>query len=402
MRNLPPITGYALRKDNRQGTRALRLVGKGSWYAVVLLGLVGILLGEGCSGGGEKGNSAQQDSTVSRESAMRDSLRKQLREIDQSLEYASQDAKLYAQRAMVYFHLDKMDSAVYNAKQAVQYDSAEAQYHHALAFYYYTQEKDEKALPHYRKAASLGSENPETYHQMGNSLVMQNKYRASLEWYEKAMEKDSAQALYPFAKAYALREMGQTQAALRWAERSLARDTTFIKTLDLMVDIYLKDLNNIEQADYYNKRILAISQRHPIAAYNAGQIAFRRYLQAGSKPEEEQHLKEAIRAFSRALNSDPSFANAYYNRGYAYQELGKAQKALSDFEMAKRHNPKDPRVYFQMGSIYEYFNEKQRAKRFYKKALELNPGFEDARVALEELGGTPPAGATAGKQAAGS
>lgn len=364
------------------GQRCLRWV-----LAVLLLGGAGLC---GCGGGSDQADQGEAAADTAHSDPRTDTLRARLREINQSLEYADQDAQLYAQRAMVYYQLGKTDSALRDARRAVRYDSTNPARHHALGFYHYAQEQDREAISHYRKAADLGSENPETYHQLGNSLAVQGQYAQALTWYEKALNQAPERPVYHFAKAYALRELNREAEAIRTAEAALGRDSTFIKALDLLVDIYMKDRNDLMRAERYNNKILNKNAHHPVGAYNAGQLAFRRYLRAEQQAAEERYLQAAIRAYTKALRSSPQFGNAYYARGYAYQELGRAQKALSDYQMAQQHNPNDPRIYFQMGAVYEYFNDHTQAKQNYKKALQLKPHFPAARRALQELGGTPP------------
>ena len=44
-------------------------------------------------------------------------------------------------------------------------------------------------------------------------------------------------------------------------------------------------------------------------------------------------FQQAARFFSQAIKKDPGYAEAYYNRGYAYELSGQFDKAYSDYKM---------------------------------------------------------------------
>ena len=47
---------------------------------------------------------------------------------------------------------------------------------------------------------------------------------------------------------------------------------------------------------------------------------------------------EAIEEFTKALDYDDTLADAYYNRGLAYEKLGNIESAMKDFQQAIVHS----------------------------------------------------------------
>ena len=55
--------------------------------------------------------------------------------------------------------------------------------------------------------------------------------------------------------------------------------------------------------------------------------------------------REAIAYFDEAIRLNPSFSDAYTNRGSAYGNLGQHQRAIKDYDEAIRLNPGNAAAY---------------------------------------------------------
>lgn len=92
----------------------------------------------------------------------------------------------------------------------------------------------------------------------------------------------------------------------------------------------------------------------------------------------------AIESFDRAIKTWPGLADAYFERGNAYQILNRDDDALADFEKAADVNPNLYRAYAAMGSIYRSRKDYKRAMDAYTKSLAAKPNVD----ALFERGQT--------------
>ncbi len=80
----------------------------------------------------------------------------------------------------------------------------------------------------------------------------------------------------------------------------------------------------------------------------------------------------AIALFSKALEINPRYAEAYNNRGIAYAKgKGQYEKALSDFLKAIEINPVNADIYDNRGITYERLGDKEKACSDWKKACQL-------------------------------
>lgn len=98
---------------------------------------------------------------------------------------------------------------------------------------------------------------------------------------------------------------------------------------------------------------------------------------------EQGQYGQAIEAFSTAVDLDPTYASAYFQRGQCYQHLHDYHHALENYSLAIRVQPNLPEPYFARGFVYAMLGDLQSAVEDYNKCLQLDP--ENA-VALNHRG----------------
>ena len=100
---------------------------------------------------------------------------------------------------------------------------------------------------------------------------------------------------------------------------------------------------------------------------------------------ESNKFEDAIAEYTEAINIDPNYASAYFNRALAYAIINKYELATRDAEKVLDIEPDSYDAPYVMGIIAEYQNDFQGAKEWYEKALSRNPNYEQARSRLEQL-----------------
>lgn len=101
-----------------------------------------------------------------------------------------------------------------------------------------------------------------------------------------------------------------------------------------------------------------------------------------------EHIKkggfdEAIAAWEKALELDPSMINAYEKLAKAYYTQGKFTKAAELYRKELTLKPEDPMIYFSLGVVYRMNEQFEDAIKMQTKAISLNPNFASA---FNELG----------------
>jgi tetratricopeptide (TPR) repeat protein len=95
---------------------------------------------------------------------------------------------------------------------------------------------------------------------------------------------------------------------------------------------------------------------------------------------------QAIEAYQKALALRPHYADAQVGLGDAKAAKGDNEGAIANYQKALALDPLNARVHFSLAKIY--YGEKglyYEAVNAYKKAIELDPYFLDARMGLGEV-----------------
>lgn len=87
----------------------------------------------------------------------------------------------------------------------------------------------------------------------------------------------------------------------------------------------------------------------------------------------EKDLNKQIELYTKAIELNPDFAEAYNNRGVAYKEKGDIPKAIEDYTKAIKLNPNYATAYYNRGSAYDDKEDFDKVIEDYTKAIELNP-----------------------------
>jgi superkiller protein 3 len=124
------------------------------------------------------------------------------------------------------------------------------------------------------------------------------------------------------------------------------------------------------------------------------------YNELGRADDAKAMMDGAIRAFQDAVRIDPKLCDAYYNLGYAFQQLGQFGNAADPLITALKMGCISPKVHLLIGRAQLSLGEAAKAEAAYRHALALRAKFPEYNfaeaynglgLALEEQGKRPDA-----------
>ena len=100
---------------------------------------------------------------------------------------------------------------------------------------------------------------------------------------------------------------------------------------------------------------------------------------------EENKFDEAIKLYSEAIDQDPNYSSAYFNRALSFAILNQYDNAVKDADKVLEIEPDSCDAPYVMGIISEYKHDTDAAIEWYEKSLKNNPHYEQAKTRLNAL-----------------
>ena len=190
--------------------------------------------------------------------------------------------------------------------------------------------RDWKAEEAIDKAISLGlPDNPNVWNDVGASLRHLRRFQDGLDAHERAIDLDPERPDSWIAKGLALYDLRRP-----WEEMAEAFD----KAVDVRPD---------------DPEVWFVLYNRAATLGNIGRPL------------------ESIATYEEVINLKPDFAEAWFNKGLALEDLERLPQALEAFEKAKSLGPNDPRPWEKMGAMLQKLGRYQEAKEAFGKAASV-------------------------------
>ncbi len=279
-----------------------------------------------------------------------------LKVLDIQIHKHPKNDKLYYDRAKVYMELGRVNDAIADLTRAVSLNDEKPEYHMLLGDAYLANGSIEQSYASLQRALELDPDNQEATLKLGEISYYSHNYDRAMECLSKVTAKDPQNRTALFMKGFIYKETGDTANAVALLRKvcdlypdyepafeelgvlySTRRDPMALEYLNTAIRLepqntnalyalamYYQDLNQMDKAEELYKQILDINSNHTNAWHNRGYIELFTY---GDYPE-------AINYFTRAIQCDSTFTEAWVNRGCAYELSGDKAHALEDFHTA--------------------------------------------------------------------
>ena len=282
-------------------------------------------------------------------------------------------ADLYNKRAVIYTSIKEYTAAVNDAKRAIKIDSTMPVYYNTLVDAYFSQNSTRQAKELLEAMEKKFPTNTEALLKLAELYFLVRQYQKAIDFTNKALKVDASLAKAYYLKGSIYKESGDTAKAISSLVTATDQDNKFEDAYYDLGIIYAARKSAIA-LEYYDNT-LRINPNNENAYYARAKV-----LQDLGKYD------EAIAEYSLLLTKNKACDNCCYNIGAIYLELKKDnQKALDYFTRAIEINPSYTEAYFARGYTHSKLNDKKSAKADYDRCLQLTPNYEPAIEGLNKL-----------------
>jgi len=289
-----------------------------------------------------------------------DHLPAPLAELCRKIDKSPKNSDLYQQRAEYYYRHKKVDEALADILQAIKFDEKNSSYYITLADIYFAKNETDLVEEMLKKAIEIDNSN-EAYLKLAELYLYQYMYQECEETIEKAVRLQNHNPKAYLTKAILLKETGDTTGWLRMMQLVIDQDPREVIAFTSLAEYFQETLNPL--AISYYKNALEITPNDKLLNYNLGklfqdlgeyELAIEQYqnlisIDPRSYPAYnclgyiamnfEDSYEEAVRYFSKAIEIDSTYAQAWCNRGIAYELLEDWGRARADFLQCRKIDP---------------------------------------------------------------
>jgi tetratricopeptide (TPR) repeat protein len=265
-------------------------------------------------------------------------------------------AALYDERARLFLDVDSLAAAQRDMERALRLDSNNVNLRLRLGDLYYKTVQVDKARDQFNRAAQLDPSNTSAILKQAEIQLVLRNYKESMNLVNDALRKDQHAAHGYFLKGWIHMETGDTTLALSSFRTAVEQNTQDYPAYimlgkisaakhDPLAEQYYSTAITLrprsveawyDKGMYYQengqdsaaldcyKQIMAIDARNALAWYNSGYI----------RMEHLHDLNGAEQDFSKAIELEPGYADAWYNRGLVMERKNELDSAAANYQIA--------------------------------------------------------------------
>ncbi len=248
-------------------------------------------------------------------------------------------------------------------------------YQDKLAYEYLNQKKFEKAIENYLEILRKdpeGVDNNRIMYNIGFAYRRMGNYEKEIEWYLKSIDFNNEWETswnnlilaYCKIKDYEKSAESGEEALKIFPNSNLVWNNT---------GWTYGQWGQYEKAYEYCKKAIELNPMDQHALHSVG------WALNGLKK-----YQEAIEYFERAIYIEDDYSPRF-DCGKSYLELGNHQKAMQYLKIAVGFRPQSKEAWYYLGIAHKKLNNKAESEECVKKALEIDPDYEEALKLLKEL-----------------
>lgn len=283
------------------------------------------------------------------------------------------DASLYNERAKIYLKHKQLIDAINDAKRSIRLDSSNADFYITEADVFFAANETKNCKDVLEKVAIKFPTNTEGLLKLGELYYFVKQYENAFVKINQALKINENIAKAYFLKGDIYKELGDTTKSISSYETAIEQDNRHYNAFLNLGIIYATRKNPIA-FEYYDNA-LNVKPNSVEVLYAKAKLL-----------QDLKRIPEAIAQYETLLKIDASHASSLYNLGAIELEHHQdANKALAYFSKAIEAQPKYAEAYFARAVCHQELKDKDNAVADYNICLQLKPNFQPAVEALNEI-----------------
>lgn len=299
-----------------------------------------------------------------------------LKSLDKAIQLNPNDAELYYLRASFYYDHKKIDEAEADILKAIKLKDNVAKYYVCLSDVNFAQRQTDLAEENLEKALSIDSKYNEARLKLAELLYFQKQYDRCMNVVDEASKQNSHNPTAYLIKSFCYKDLGDTANYLRMLYLVKDQNPNEVKA-HLELGYFYQQRNDVVAIDHY-KNALAVDSKNAEVNYNLAQC----YMQFG----DVEQAKAQYHRLLEVASAGQYVINALYNLGYisaAFDNDG--AQAVRFFSKAVELNPAFAEAFAARGEVYEQMEQYELARADYQQCLAISANYDKAIQGLNSL-----------------
>ncbi|MGQ9846790.1 MAG: tetratricopeptide repeat protein [Bacteroidales bacterium] len=295
-------------------------------------------------------------------------------DISQKIRKNPLNAALFYKRSIIYWSIQKVDSAINDAIIATRLDSMNDDYALNLASLYFNVLKIREANTVLENFLKRKPNSLKVLTRLGKYFSYLKDYRKAKEYIDKVLTIDPQYADAHFIKGVILTETNQPNQAIKAFLDVIQYNPEDIEAY-MMLGLLYQELNDSIALQYY-RTAARMNPKDPQPYYNIAYFY-----------QENKNYAKAFENYNFILrNINNKYSNAFFNQGYIYMVyLNDYKKALSYFDSVLQLEPNRVEAIYNKGYCYEMMHDYISARSMYIKAKSIVENYELAIKGLNRI-----------------
>lgn len=306
----------------------------------------------------------QQEST-SQDSQKPVTVTEALQHYTDSIQMDSTNARLYFQRAKAYLSNEQVGAAMIDINKALQLDPGNIDTYLLLADVYYMLGDESNINVTLNRAAEIDPMDSRPLVKLAELNLLKQDFNMAAAYVDKALKLTSYNPRAYFVKGmYYIVAHQDTVNALKNFQYAAEQDAGFYDPVEQICRIYA-----VQQPPYAMEYLRKVQHQFPDQANARYELAL--YLQSHGEPE------EALRHYDTLLSQQPNNPILLYNVAYVnFVYLENNDVALEYFNKALEANPGYLDAFYNKGRVLEQMGNYAKAEEIYKEILKNRPNYQ--------------------------